>query len=116
MDALLNPRTGGYAGSQTDSLANAVYIRLETPLGSWWAATNVGSLLHTLAREKDTPRVRRLAEQYAEQALAPIVKDERATRIIVSASAGNTGWLLLHIDVHQAEGKARYFEYQVKVS
>ncbi|RRW86791.1 phage GP46 family protein, partial [Pandoraea apista] len=90
--------------------------RLETPLGSWWAATDVGSLLHTLAREKDTPRVRRLAEQYAEQALVPIVKAQRATQIIITSSAGNPGWLLLHIDVHQADGRARYFEYQVKVS
>ncbi|EON13094.1 phage GP46 family protein [Pandoraea sp. SD6-2] len=116
MDALLNPRTGGYAGSQTDSLANAIYIRLETPLGSWWAAPNVGSLLHTLAREKDTPRVRRLVEQYAEQALAPIVKDGRATKIILKADACNPGWVLLHIDVHQAAGKSQYFQYQVKVS
>ncbi|KAF1051693.1 MAG: hypothetical protein GAK41_01249 [Burkholderia gladioli] len=70
----MNPQTGGYTGTQT-TLANAVYIRLATPLGSWWAAPDVGSRLHTLAREKDTPRVRGLAAQYAEQALDPLVKD-----------------------------------------
>ncbi|RQU99213.1 hypothetical protein DF039_38015 [Burkholderia cenocepacia] len=116
MDALLNPRTGGYTGTQTDTLANAVYLRLTTPLGSWWAAREVGSLLHTLAREKDTPRVRQLAQQYAEQALAPIVKDGRATRITVTAMSGETGWVVLLIEVHGATDHVRHFEHPVKVS
>jgi phage gp46-like protein len=36
MAALLNPQTRDYAGSRTDTLANAVLVRL-TPLGGWWA-------------------------------------------------------------------------------
>lgn len=116
MDALLNPQTGGYTDTQTTTLANAVYIRLATPLGAWWAAPDVGSLLHTLAREKDTPRVRGLAVQYAEQALAPLIKDGRASKVSVLAAAGEKGWLILLIEVHDATGNVQHFQHPVKVS
>ncbi|GAB7214758.1 hypothetical protein OS42_13690 [Dickeya oryzae] len=52
MDNLLNPTTGDYTGTATDTLANAVYIRLMTPLGSYWAVPSLGSKLHLLTREK----------------------------------------------------------------
>lgn len=116
MDALLNPQTGGYTGTQTTTLANAVYIRLATPLGSWWAAPDVGSLLHTLAREKDTPRVRGLAVQYAEQALDSLVKNGRASKVSVSAASGEKGWLILLIEVIDATGDVQHFQHPVKVS
>nr|MDN1656773.1 hypothetical protein [Escherichia coli] len=32
---------------------NAVYLRLATPLGSYWADALLGSRLHELKREKD---------------------------------------------------------------
>ncbi|WP_103860065.1 phage GP46 family protein, partial [Burkholderia pseudomallei] len=105
-----------YTGTQTTTLANAVYIRLATPLGSWWAALDVGSLLHTLAREKDTPRVRRLAVQYAEQALAPLVKDGRARKVSVSSASAEKGWLILFIEVVDVTGDVRHFQHPVKVS
>ncbi len=116
MDALLNPQTGGYTGTQTTTLANAVYIRLTTPLGSWWAAPDVGSLLHTLAREKNTPRVRGLSVQYAEQALAPLLKDGRAREVLVSSEPGQTDWLSLRIEVYDATGNVQHFQHPVKVS
>ncbi len=85
-DAALDTLTGDYTGERISSLANAVYLRLMTPLGSWWAAPSVGSRLHELEREKDVARVRRLAVQYAEQALQPLVTDGRARVVSVAVS------------------------------
>lgn len=116
MDALINPNTGGYAGTRTVSLENAVYLRLQTPLGSYWRDTTIGSLLYTLEREKDLPRVDKLAVQYAEQALQPLINDRRARSITVTSSRPRTGWLMLTIDVVDATGAMLPpFEHWVKV-
>ena len=76
----LNPQTGDYEGAneRTETLVHAVYVRLLTPLGSWWADPLLGSRLHELKRSKDVPTVRVLAKQYAESALAPLLADGRA--------------------------------------
>ncbi|KZE34187.1 phage GP46 family protein [Crenobacter luteus] len=126
MDALLDPQTGDYAGSRTDTLANAVYLRLMTPLGGWWADPTLGSRLHELQREKNVARVDLLARQYAEQALAPLLDDGRATRIAVSTSRQpslgespirtQTGWLELHIEVEDASGRVQRFQHPVRVA
>lgn len=108
MDRQLDPLTGDYTGHSTDTLQNAVYIRLATPLGSWWADKTIGSLLHTLRREKDVARVPLLARQYAEEALAPIVADGRADRITVQAAQPHNGSLKLHIRVETAQGGFDY--------
>ncbi|USE78056.1 phage GP46 family protein [Cupriavidus gilardii] len=115
MDALLDPTTADYAGRQTDTLANAVYLRLATPLGSWWADPTLGSRLHELKREKDVARVAVLARQYAEQALRPLLNDGRATAITVQTSRPRSGWLLLQITVTQASGEDRHFAHPVRV-
>lgn len=115
MDNLLNPTTGDYTGTATDTLANAVYIRLMTPLGSWWAVPSLGSKLHLLAREKDLSRVYTLARQYAAEALQPLVDDGRATSIDVATEAGDNGWLILLIDVTAPTGR-ELFKYPVRVS
>lgn len=94
MDTWINPVTGDY---QTDAdrigalsrdpaagLANAVYLRLMTPLGSWFGDPTLGSRLHELQREKDRARVERMARQYSEQALAPVLADGRASSIVVT--------------------------------
>ena len=116
MDALLDPQTGDYAGSRTDTLANAVYLRLMTPLGSWWADPTLGSRLHELQREKDVSRVAVLARQYAEQALAPLLKDGRADSITVTTSRQQPGWLQLHIKVADASNRVQHFQHPVKVA
>ena len=123
MDAWLNPNTRDYdyavgaaARDPADGLANAVYLRLTTPLGSYWADAALGSRLHELAREKDLPRVALLARQYCEQALAPIVKDGRATQINVSTEQPHTGRLNLLIEVIDAGGRKLTFKHPVKVS
>ena len=104
MDKELDPRSGDYTGNTIDTLKNAVYIRLATPLGSWWADTSVGSLLHLLQREKDLERVALLAEQYAAEALQPIIDDGRAERISVSAEQPHKGRLNVRIRVETAAG------------
>ena len=119
MDALIDPQTGDYAGTRTDTLANAVYLRLMTPLGSYWADPTLGSRLHELQREKDVSRVAVLARQYSEQALAPLLKAGRATLIDVTTSrpdTPSTGWLALQIGVTDASGRLHHFQHPVKVA
>lgn len=85
MDAGIDPATRDLTGERIATLQNAVYLRLMTPLGSWWADPSVGSLLYTLQREKDLPRVARQAEAYAREALQPLLDDGRARSITVQA-------------------------------
>ena len=121
-DAWINPVTGDYkltrGGPARDAaagLANAVYFRLMTPLGSYWADPTLGSRLHELQREKDRSRVAVLAKQYAEQALAPIIKDGRATAIEVSTERPGNGRMHLLIIVTAASGERLTFKHPVKV-
>ncbi len=125
-DAWINPVTGGYELTQgapqrdpAGGLANAVYLRLMTPLGAYWADAALGSRLHELQREKDLARVAILARQYAEQALAPIVADGRATAIDVATerakAADGSGRLNLLIEVTAANGERFTFQHPVKV-
>jgi len=116
MDALIDPSTGDYTGQRITTLANAVYLRLMTPLGRYWALPKLGSRLHELRREKDLPRFYTLARQYAEQALAPILADGRAREITVTASGPRPGWCLLEIEVIQASGQVEQFQHFVRVS
>lgn len=115
MDPALDPTTGSYTGARTTTLSNAVYLRLQTPLGSYWADPTLGSRLDELKREKDVARVSGLAKQYAEQALQPLLDDGRATSIMVSTQHMRKGWLLLLIDVVDASGKPEHFRHPVKV-
>ncbi|UTH76017.1 phage GP46 family protein [Chromobacterium sp. IIBBL 290-4] len=116
MDPLLDPLTGDYAGGSTDTLANAVYLRLMTPLGGWWADPTLGSRLHELSRSKDSSRIDLLACQYAEQALQPLQQDGRASRIQVSSQRPGSGRLLLDIEVADAGGRTRHFQHQVRIA
>lgn len=116
MDAFLDPSSGDYTGERITTLANAVYLRLMTPLGGWWADPSLGSRLHELTREKDVPRVRTLARQYAEQSLAPLVNDGRARSVSVTADMPHDGRCLLHVEVVDLTGRRSLYSYPVKVS
>lgn len=121
-DALIDPTTGGYTltdGGLTPDpargLANAVYLRLMTPLGSYWADATLGSRLHELARQKDLARVAVLAKAYSEQALQPLLDDGRASAIAVTTEQRHDGWLRLRVAVTDAGGREHIFEHNVKV-
>lgn len=114
MDASINPTTGDLTGQRITSLANAVYLRLMTPLGSYWADPALGSRLHELKREKDKARVGSLAIQYAQQALKGLIDDGRATAVDVSAEQKHDGWLRLLIEVSAPTGR-QTFEHLVSV-
>lgn len=115
MDAGINPTTGDLTGQRINTLANAVYIRLMTPLGTWWADPALGSRLHELRREKDRPRVGILARQYAEQALQPLLDDGRAKKITITAEQPHNGRLDLHIEIIDATGNPQVFRQPVRV-
>lgn len=115
MDTQLDPISGDYTGFRTETLDNAIYLRLMTPLGSWWADKTLGSRLHELQREKDVSRVSLLARQYCEQALAPLLKDGRARSITVSTQR-SPGRLYLFIEVVDAAGRIQHFQHPIKVA
>lgn len=122
MDAFINPLTADYmllyGATQRDmanGLANAVYIRLMTPLGSYWRDATLGSRLHELQRQKDLSRVGLLAKQYAETALKPIIDDGRATAIDISTEQPHNGRLNLLIQVTSASNEVLSFKHPVKV-
>ena len=115
MDAGINPTTGDLTGQRISTLANAVYIRLMTPLGTWWADASLGSRLHELRHEKDHPRVGILARQYAEQALKPLLDDGRAKKITITAEQPHNGWLTLQIENIDSTGNPQVFRQPVRV-
>ncbi len=115
MDREISPLTGDYTSKQISTLQNAVYIRLTTPLGAYWADGRVGSLLHLIQREKDVERVGLLAQQYAEEALKPLLDDGRASEITVSYKQPQNGILLLLISVKDNRGNAFEFKHPVKL-
>jgi Mu-like prophage protein gp46 len=99
-DRALDPSTRDYDGTEIDHLGNAIYLRIMTPRGSWWADPTLGSRLYELAREKDVERVRVLAQQYAQQALQPLLDAGRADAIEIVAQR-QQGRLALAVDVTQ---------------
>ena len=115
MDREISPLTGDYTNASISTLQNAVYIRLTTPLGSWWANGRVGSLLHTIQREKDLSRVGMLAQQYAEEALQPLLDDGRASNIVVTHDQPHNGRVILSISVTDSRGEQYTFKHPVNV-
>lgn len=115
MDQNISPSTGDYTRTRVYSLQNAVYLRLMTPLGSYWADPELGSRLHELQREKDVSRVHLLAVQYSRQALQPLLDDERAQSVTVSEKQRRKGWLILLITVTDSGGTPQTFEHPVRV-
>ncbi|MFZ6748509.1 phage GP46 family protein [Undibacterium sp. Ren11W] len=100
-------------------LANAAYLRLMVPLGSYWADPLLGSRLHELQREKDVARIAVLAKQYSESALKPLLDDGRALRITVGVTrvkdASAAGRHQLSIEILAASGEIKSFQLPLKV-
>lgn len=123
MDAWINPLTADYAPNgmgdllrdPAEGLANAAYLRLATPLGSWFGDVTLGSRLHELQREKDVARVELLAKQYAIDALNPLLTDGRVSRLGVDVQR-QSGRLALRIELVDAKGNSSSFSTFVKVA
>lgn len=126
MDIFISPSSSDYQlqqGAQVRDpmagLANAVYLRLVVPLGSYWADPTLGSRLHELEREKDVARYSVLARQYAQTALQPLIDDGRATSIEVDVGrikdGTGAGRVLLAIQVTAASGEVQTFQHALKV-
>lgn len=122
MDALIDSTIQDYqlaSGRLTPDpaggLANAVYLRLMTPKGRYWAEPLLGSRLHELQRDKDVASKARLAQQYAEQALQPLLADGRANRIGVTVTR-QPGRLLLAIEIVKPGGQVITFQHPVSVA
>jgi len=81
MQPEIDPSTGDYTGQRITSLANAVWLRIKTPVGSWWAEKTIGSRLHTLPEYKALPYVTKVAEGMALEALKPLLDSGRASSI-----------------------------------
>lgn len=128
MDAWLNPTTADYqptaagdlARDPADGLANAVYLRLMTPLGSWWADPALGSRLHELQRAKATDGIDQRAQEYCRIALQPLLDDGRAQAIDISTqlqtAADASKRLALLVTVTDAAGRSQPFQLHVKVA
>ncbi|MBQ1761771.1 MAG: phage GP46 family protein [Aquincola sp.] len=124
VDAWINPVTADYVQSDAlapdlvqdpaQGLANAVYLRIVTPLGSWWADPALGSRLHELAREKDVARVQRLARQYCQQALQPMLDDGRLSALQIDTER-EPGRLNVRVELVDAAQAPHTFNVHVKV-
>lgn len=114
MDALICPYTGDYTNTMATGLQNAVYLRLETERGSWWADPNLGSRYHLLRREKNVTRVTTLAKQYGEEALSDLVP-ARAESVTVTVEKIHQG-LWVHIQVIDLSNQRHFFKKHVSVA
>jgi phage gp46-like protein len=115
MDRRINPLSGDYDG-RVDDLSNAIYLRISVPLGSYWADPSLGSKLHRLSRLKDVERNKKLAVQWAKEALQPLIEDKRADHIDVDAVWAHDGRLQLLGSVYQHGQLVTAFDHYVRVA
>lgn len=120
MMAALNPATHDYiAESLNDPVAvelvQSALLRLTAHRGAFWFDPTLGSRLHLLAREKDLPRVKKLAFEYATEALATLKNDYRATAIDINVTQTEVGRLDLAIVLTTPDGQAVQINYFVQV-
>jgi phage gp46-like protein len=127
MDTYIDPLTRGYLVAGTDlqrdpgdGLANAIYLRIVTPIGTWWADPTVGSRLHELQRAKATSDVLQAAQLGARQALAPMIDDGRLASVDVDTEIRNMAdasrAVALRVTAVAANGRVITFNHHVQVA
>lgn len=86
----------------------------------WWAdaypvieGDQIGSRLWLLGREKELPETLRRAKEYAQEALAWLIDDGIAARVVVEASVPRRGVLRLQIEVYRRDGRLENHQYDV---
>lgn len=111
MQSAINPVTGDYTGEAIGHLGNAVWLRIKTELGSWWADPTLGSRIHLLKRNKVLPNVVQRARSYAVEALRPLIDSGRARSVdAVASMQGAT--LLLVVTVVDASGRREAYDFE----
>lgn len=99
------------------ALAEAAYLRLMTPKGSYFADSDLGSELYKLKRSKDVPRVRRQALAWAKQALEPLRAPYYLTDISVNIELmSQSGYLPIKAVLTQADGNQTTTSINVQVA
>ena len=116
MDSRIDPSTGDYDRTRIDDLSNAIYLRITTPLGSYWADKSLGSKFHLLKRAKDVERNKKLAQQYAQEALQPLITSKRADQIDITVEWHHDGRLQVFGSVYQFGVLLSAFRHFVKVA
>jgi phage gp46-like protein/GH35 family endo-1,4-beta-xylanase len=111
----IDPYAREYTGEHITHLGNAVYLRLATMRGSYWADPTLGSRLHLLQRMKDLPRMSVLAKQYAQEALQPLLADGRAETIGIDVEQPHNERLLLSVRITQSGRVQQTFQYWIMV-
>jgi len=108
----------------TDRRANPEQIRAgedARDLRGWWGDYNppvdgdqTGSLMWLLRREKQTRETLARARQYAEQALAWMIEDRVASRVIVTTEYGSPGTMYIEVVIERPDSsKLRYrYDYE----
>lgn len=119
-----------------DSLTTAVIVSLFTdrralasdvlPSGAstdkrgWWGDSfntrPIGSRLWLLSREKQLSSVLHRAKSYAEEALAWLVEDELVNALTVTATAPETGWLLLSVSLTLPNGSVLPLPFKTQLN
>lgn len=99
------------------ALAEAAYLRLLIPKGSYFADPALGSELYKLKRSKDVPRMRRQALAWAKQALEPLRSSYYLTDISITTGAVITsGFLSIKAVLTQADGNKTITSINVQVA
>lgn len=99
------------------ALAEAAYLRLMTPKGSYFADPTMGSELYKLKRSKDVPRMRRQALAWAKQALEPLRAPYYLTDISITTDAVITsGFLSIKAVLTQADGNQTITSINIQVA
>lgn len=89
----------------------------ENPRGYWGDSyatedgDNTGSLLWLLKREKQVNRVLNRARDYCEQALAWMVRDKLASKVIVTTEYLSSGVLLIRVQIYRPVGDSVDFRF-----
>lgn len=114
-DFRIDPITGDYDGTTITHLGNAIYLRITVPLGSYLFDTTLGSKLYTLPG-KDLQYKKKLAKQYAQDALQPLIDSKRCERIDITTEWPDDGRLLIAGQVFQAGEMVLEFKHPVAIS
>ncbi len=97
----------GITNPTDKDIAEVAYIRLVTPLGSYFDDPTLGSKLYLLKRNKDLPRIRRQAVAWAKQALEPMREPFYLTDIEVwsdGVEQGKKGYFIIRAVLTTSDG------------